>query len=88
MGEVVFKNNNNIDAEVLDHQVRKVLIDSEFFVAEKAIVPSLRFKEYIDELDHGWHEFQVFVETASKVSDSLERDVTDFIDSLEYASRI
>jgi hypothetical protein len=87
-GEVVFKNNNNLDVESLDRKVRNVLIDSEYFVAEKVSVPSLQFEEYIEALDHGWHEFHMFDHTSAEPNDILDRDVHEFIQCLESASRI
>jgi len=82
-GEIVFRNNKNLDVESLERRIRSVLIDSEFFVAEKLSVPSLRFEEHIEALDHGWHEYHTFAQTSAESSDCLDRDVVEFIHCLK-----
>ena len=87
-GEVVFSNRNNHDARQLEKQARNVLIDSEFFVADKADIPSLQFQEYIEPLDHDWHEFHSFQLSTDKPNDPCSRDIVVFIESLRDASKI
>ena len=81
-GEVIFENKNNYDAGHLEKQIRTILIDQEFFVADKLDIPILRFQEHIDRLDHDWHEFHSFEPTFFEQTDTLSRDVSNFIESL------
>lgn len=87
-GVVIFSNKNNSDARYLEQQAIKVLIDREFFVAYKADVPNLHFKEYVESLDHDWHEFHSFKPSTDRPNDSCSRDIVEFIESLKYASKI
>lgn len=87
-GEVIFANKNNLDAKKLVECARKVLIDEEFFSAEKAEVQNLQFKERIEDLDHEWHEFNSFTPTMMEPNDLRGRDVAEFMEFLEYASKI
>ncbi len=87
-GEVIFSNKNNLDVNYLERQVRSVLIDKEFFVAKKASVPNLQFQEYIEALDHGWHEFYSVLPSVVNPNDPGGRDILEFIESLRCASEI
>lgn len=87
-GEVVFVNRDGYDVIALERRARRVLIDREYFDADKAMVPNLKFTDYIDGLDHAWHEFHAFAPTASEPSDLEGRDVAEFLAHLEQASPI
>lgn len=79
---VIFSNNLNVEAAVLDEGMRNALIDGEFFVAEDVFLPSLRFDVRDDELDHGWHEYFSVKETSEPSNDGLNRDIGEFISRL------
>jgi len=87
-GDLVFLNKDNCDACKLEQQARKFLIDGEFFVAEKAGIPDLRFQTHVNALDHEWHEFHAFIPTTEKANDPHARDITAFIESLKYAASL
>lgn len=87
-GDVVFSNKNDHDAEWLEQKAREVLIDSDFFVAEKARVPTLYFDEHIERLDHDWHQFESFMVTSDQTNDPRNRDVLEFLEALEQASKV
>jgi hypothetical protein len=87
-GEVIFANINSHDIGYLERRARQVLIDHEFFNADKAGVPNLTFKEHIERLDHEWHEFHSFTPTAAIANDPNGRDVAEFIEVLRYAATI
>lgn len=87
-GDVVFSNKADIGVEELEYQIRELLIDGEFFVAEKAGLPNLYFPDRDDELDHGWHQFHSLGITDDEVSDELGRDMDDFLKSVYIATRI
>lgn len=87
-GELVFKNKDNHNIHNLEKQARNVLIDNEYFVADKANIPNLQFQEHIEALDHNWHEFHSFQLSTSRADDSCGRDILEFIESLKSASKI
>ncbi|MCC8991335.1 MAG: hypothetical protein LM514_01790 [Streptococcus sp.] len=87
-GEVIFSNPNNIDAGFASSIVEQVLIERVYFVASKADIPNLYFSEYIEEVDHGWHEFHSFSLTDGTPNDPLGRNIEEFITSLRCASKI
>ena len=84
-GELVFSNPHNINVNLLKTMVENVLINQAYFVAFKADVPDLYFKEYNDQLDHGWHEFHAVAQTEEVTNDPLGRNVEEFIESLQFA---
>lgn len=86
-GEVVFSNPQNMDVALIVSSAEKVLIDQIYFFAERAAVPNLYFQERDDELDHSWHEVYAFQETNDHPNDLLGRDIREFIDSLQGASK-
>ena len=45
-GEIIFSNKNNYDADYLEKLARAVLIDKEFFSANKAKIQNLEFHKY------------------------------------------
>lgn len=87
-GEVIFSNRKNHGAHQLEKQARNVLIDSEFFVADKADIPSLQFQDHIEHLDHDWHEFHSFRLSTDKPNDPCSRDIVTFIEYLRDASKL
>lgn len=87
-GEVIFSNPNNIDVGFASSMAGQVLIERIYFVASKADIPDLHFSEYIEEVDHGWHEFHSLTLTDDAPNDHLGRNIEEFISSLRYASQI
>ncbi|MCK5538388.1 MAG: hypothetical protein KAI79_16290 [Bacteroidales bacterium] len=87
-GEVVFTNKKNIEPKSLEKNVRKILIDGEFFIAEMAGLEKLNFPEYIEEIDHDWHEFHSLENTEENSNDQNNRDIVDFIEHLQCAVEI
>jgi len=85
-GELVFSNPHNINVEMLKSIAANVLIDQAYFVANKADVPDLHFKEYNEQLDHGWHEVHSFVSTEEAPNDPCGRNIEEFIESLRHAA--
>jgi hypothetical protein len=86
-GEVVFSNPHNINSILVVAMAEKVLIDQAYFVATKADVPDLHFKEHDEQLDHGWHEFHACQPTEDAPNDPQGRNIEKFIDSLRDASK-
>jgi hypothetical protein len=52
-GEVILKPTLGLDLAETDSQIRRALIDGEYFVAEDVKIPTLYFLEHDQELDHG-----------------------------------
>jgi len=87
-GDVVFLYSGGCDASYLAQKVRTSLIDGEFFVAEKAGVPDLKFPIHVDSLDHEWHEFHAFIPTNEEPNDTHGRELHEFIECLKYAATL
>ncbi|MFI3199814.1 MAG: hypothetical protein QX196_15995 [Methylococcaceae bacterium] len=85
-GELVFSNPHNINVNLVKALAENVLIDQAYFVASKANVPDLHFKEYNYQLDHGWHELHIFVPTEEAPNDPCGRNIEEFIESLQFAA--
>lgn len=82
-GELVFSNPSNINVDMLKSIAANMLIDQSYFIASKANVPDLHFKEYNMQLDHHcWHEIHTFVPTEEAPNDPLGRNIEEFIESL------
>ena len=80
-GEVLFSNKSNLSRHDLLKMIREKLIDSEFFIAEKAGLTPLYFEKYDAELDHGWHELFDIKPSDGKFR-SCEKDIMQFIENL------
>lgn len=87
-GEIVFSNLNQYDLESLKTMITKNLIENEFFIAKTSKLPPLRFEKIDGELDHDYYEFASISETTEQVNDSLNRDITEFIDTLSKPQKI
>lgn len=81
-GRITFRNPRGLTAEDVTELVQSVLIDGEYFVAEKARIPVLYFTDRDSELDHEWHEFHSFESTMNMPDDSLSRSVEELVESL------
>ena len=87
-GEVIFTNKTDMEWNLLELQIRNILIDGEFFIAEIIDLKKLKFSKYIEELDHDWHEFHSVENTEEASNDKNKRDIVDFIEHLKYATKI
>ncbi len=85
-GEIVFSNPGDIGEKLIASMAEDALIDSLYFVASKARIPDLHFSDYNEQLDHDWHEMHEFQPTTDVVSDSENRTIDEFLESLRYAS--
>lgn len=81
-GEVVFRNDCDLDVSKIEERIRAALIDGEFFVAEKVGVPVLYFESRDDELDHQWHEYSAVTPSNDPITDIANRDIREFVDTL------
>lgn len=82
-GEVVFRNEGDLDILKIEEKIRAALIDREFFVAEKVGVPVLYFESRDDELDHQWHEYSAVTSSNNPITDIANRDIAEFVNLLD-----
>ena len=68
--------------------MKKVLIDSEFFIAEKPELPQLSFPNRNSKLDHDWFEFHSLTPTREQENDKLNRDILEMFETIKQASFI
>lgn len=89
-GDVIFSNPRNLHVDTITKMAEKVLIDQTYFVASKANVADLHFREYSydDELDHNWHECCAFQLTDEPQNDLYRRSIEEFIELLQSASTL
>ena len=85
-GAAVFSNKDDVDLENLEQDFRKMLIDSEFFYAERSTLPELSFDSYDRMLDHEWYEYHSMEDTAEVVNEKLKRDFEELNAQLKIAS--
>lgn len=71
--EVIFANPNSLSIQDMEHLIRSKLIDGEWFYAKDWGLPNLYFDDWIEDMDHGFHEFEslTFTEEHSNTSLSL-----------------
>lgn len=84
--QIIFRNDHQKCPKQLTLLLNSKLIDGQFFVATSFGFPPLSFDKYHHELDHGWHEFSSLYESESLPSDPLNRDIFNFINSLNEAN--
>ena len=82
-GEVIFSNQENADLGLLQEKMKKILIDGEFFIAEKSELPKLFFPNRNSELDHDWYEFHSLTPTIEQ-----ENDILEMFETIKQASVI
>jgi len=78
-GFIIFPNPQKLSVSFIEEELRKFLIDSEFFDPSEINVPRLIHKDYSydPELDHAWNEFDSVEQTNEAASD--ERNIGDFL---------
>lgn len=72
------------DLKVVAESFQKILTDGKFFIAEKADLKDLHFKEHDEDLDHDWHEFVSLDLTNDPVNDL--RSLSDLMKNIKAAS--
>ncbi len=81
-GFMIFSNPQKLPISFIEHEMRKFLIDSEFFDPSEIEIPRLVHKDYSfdPELDHAWNEFDSIEETNEAAND--KRNITEFLQVL------
>ena len=86
-GEVILSNEKQLAVEEIDQQVRSLLSDGCFFIAQQVQIEE-RFFAVATEDDHPWHEFMQVEATADPVFDpvpEIKRDIAQFLEELKQA---
>lgn len=82
-GAVVFSNARNIGRDTLAAISAEALpLDRIYFLPSEVGVPKLRFEEWIENLDHDWHEIHSFDLCDDPPNDLQARDIDVFLQSL------
>ena len=84
-GDVIFKNLENINIKLLNTMIRNVIIQNEFFIANKSGLPIISFQDTDRELDHDWYEYSTVENTDEQENDIYSRDILEFIEMLKQA---
>ena len=88
-GEVILPNETQRSVEEVDTQIRSVLSDGLFFIAQQVQLEE-RFFDLVSEDDHPWHEFVSVEATTDPAFDPVpdqKRDISKFLKELEQAHR-
>jgi len=88
-GEVILPNETLLTVEEVDTQIRSLLSDGLFFIAQQVKIEE-RFFDVVSEDDHPWHEFVMVEATTDPIFDPVpeeKRDITNFLKELEHAHR-
>jgi hypothetical protein len=80
-GFVIFSNPENLSTTFLEEQLRKKLIDQEFFYPSNFNAPHLTLNgiDYDPNLDHEWNEFISLEETEEEANDKRSRIINELI---------
>ena len=74
-GSVVFSNSSNLSLDEATKLIQEKLISSEFFVPKEWKLPTLHLHPYDPELDHEYHEFEIWELTDDAPTDKREASV-------------
>ena len=84
-GEVILSNEMQMTLEEIDQQIRSLLSDGLFFIAQQVQLEE-RFFAVISEDDHPWHEFVQVESTTDPIFDpvpEVKRNLAQFLKELE-----
>ena len=70
-GEVIFANPDEISLEELERLIKLKLIDGQWFYAKDWEIPDLHFDKWNEDLDHGFHEFDILSYTDGIITASF-----------------
>ena len=86
-GEVILSNETPLTVEEVDAQIRSLLSDGLFFIAQQVKIEE-RFFDVVSEDDHPWHEYVSVEATADPTFDPVpekKRDIAQFLKELDQA---
>ena len=73
----VFSNLNSFSLELVEKEIRKSLIDGEFFDPDYWKVKRLKHDDWIPEFDHTWNEFESLAFTQEQIT--IEITIDEFL---------
>ncbi|MBS1778255.1 MAG: hypothetical protein JST70_02955 [Bacteroidetes bacterium] len=79
-GEVIFSNPSAMDLAKVDEQIRKQLIDNEWFYPAEWGLKDLHYFAWDDELDHLFHEYIGIFPTDEPAT---EMDISAFLQKIK-----
>ncbi len=88
-GEVILSNETQRTVEEVDTQIRSLLSDGLFFIAQQVKIEE-RFFDVVSEDDHPWHEYVMVEATTDPIFDPVpeeKRDIAQFLKELDQAHR-
>lgn len=88
-GEVILPNETLLTAEEVDQQIRPLLSDGLFFIAQQVQIEE-RFFDVVNDDDHPWHEYVMVEATSDPTFDPVpeeNRDISTFLEELDQAHR-
>jgi len=88
-GEIILSNESLLKVEEADTQIRSLLSDGLFFIAQQLKIEE-RFFDIVSEDDHPWHEYVMVEATTDPTFDPVpeeKRDITNFLKDMEQAHR-
>ena len=88
-GEIILPNETLLKVEEVDTQIRSLLSDGLFFIAQQVKIEE-RFFDVVSEDDHPWHEYVSVEVTTDPTFDPVpeeKRDITNFLKDMEQAHR-
>ena len=88
-GEILLSNETLLTVDEVDKQIRSLLSDGLFFIAQQMQVEE-RFFDVVSEDDHPWHEYVSVEATDDPAFDPIpeeKRDITNFLKELDQAHR-
>lgn len=88
-GEVILPNETQRTVEEIDQQIRSLLSDRLFFIAQQVKIEE-RFFDVVSEDDHPWHEYVSVEATTDPTFDPVpeeKRDIAQFLKELDQAHR-
>jgi len=84
-GEVIFSTEHTIDINTTNSEIRRHLIDGEFFYPDQLAIPSIHFETYIAEIDHDWYFFEGIEITSESATDT--RTFQEFLSQLKHFAK-
>lgn len=68
----IFTNTNNLEITFVQQEVKKCLIDGEWFYVDQWGLKDMHVHPWDNEIDHTWHEFDYLEETNEKPTTTMD----------------
>ncbi|RYD56871.1 MAG: hypothetical protein EOP56_10795 [Sphingobacteriales bacterium] len=70
--EEIFSNRNHLELGYIDEEIRKCLIDGEWFYVDQWGLKYMHVHPWDNEIDHTWHEFDSVEEINEKPTTAVD----------------